>query len=164
MGYASFVPPAPIRGLRDLTRYGELLVQEHTHASWLQKALEDRGGSVPPAPQGAIPASGRAGHDPAARPELCVRSGRGGVGLWHPHSASQRPGPAIGTRVCFRAGCSSSGSLLLSGTGPSTPHSSQQICKGAIPQNRVELAPVTGHETHAVHGDVIHGPPPPVAP
>src|SRR5215470_1528084 len=46
-----------------------------------------------------------------------------------PHSASAR----LRLRsVCFRAGCSSLGSLLLSGAGLSTPYSLQQICEGAI--------------------------------
>ena len=50
---ASFVPPQPIRELRDLTRYRKLLIQERTrHANRLHKVLEDTGiklTSVPPA-------------------------------------------------------------------------------------------------------------------
>src|SRR5690349_12482814 len=37
----SFIPPAPIRGLRELTRYRKALVQQRTQeANRLQKALE----------------------------------------------------------------------------------------------------------------------------
>ena len=40
----SFVPPAPIRELRDLTRYRKALIQERTRvANRLHKALEDAG-------------------------------------------------------------------------------------------------------------------------
>jgi transposase len=38
----SFVPPVPIRELRDLTRYRKTIVQERTRAiNWLHKVLED---------------------------------------------------------------------------------------------------------------------------
>ena len=41
---ASFVPPVPIRELRDLTRYRKVLIQERTrHANRLHKVLEDAG-------------------------------------------------------------------------------------------------------------------------
>ena len=41
---ASFVPPAPIRELRDLTRYRKVLIEERTrHANRLHKVLEDAG-------------------------------------------------------------------------------------------------------------------------
>jgi transposase len=41
---ASFVPPAPIRELRDLTRYRKALIQEHTsETNRLHKVLEDAG-------------------------------------------------------------------------------------------------------------------------
>src|SRR5712664_1223082 len=41
---ASFVPPAPIRELRDLTRYRKVLIHERTrHANRLHKVLEDAG-------------------------------------------------------------------------------------------------------------------------
>ena len=41
---ASFVPPAPIRELRDLTRYRKALIQERTReANRLHKVLEDAG-------------------------------------------------------------------------------------------------------------------------
>jgi len=40
----SFVPPAPIRELRDLTRYRKVLIQDRTReASRLHKMLEDAG-------------------------------------------------------------------------------------------------------------------------
>jgi transposase len=40
----SFVPPAPIRQLRDLTRYRTTLSREHTReAARLEKELEDAG-------------------------------------------------------------------------------------------------------------------------
>src|ERR671912_500299 len=40
----SFVPPAPIRELRDLTRYRKRLIQTHTaECQRIQKTLEDAG-------------------------------------------------------------------------------------------------------------------------
>ena len=43
-GRASFVPPAPIRELRDLTRYRRALIDERTReANRLHKILEDAG-------------------------------------------------------------------------------------------------------------------------
>jgi transposase len=57
----SFVPPAPIRELRDLTRYRKLLVQERTrHANRLHKVLEDAGIKLTSVASRLLGASGRA--------------------------------------------------------------------------------------------------------
>ena len=48
---ASFVPPKPIRELRDLTRYRKALIRERaSEANRLQKTLEDAGSSSPASP------------------------------------------------------------------------------------------------------------------
>jgi transposase len=57
----SFVPPAPFRELRDLTRYRKLLVQERTrHANRLHKVLEDAGITLTSVATRLLGASGRA--------------------------------------------------------------------------------------------------------
>jgi len=58
---ASFVPPAPIRELRDLTRYRKVLIQERTrHANRLHKVLEDAGIKLASVTTRLLGASGRA--------------------------------------------------------------------------------------------------------
>jgi transposase len=58
---ASFVPPPPIRELRDLTRYRKLLIQERTrHANRLHKVLEDAGIKLTSVATRLLGASGRA--------------------------------------------------------------------------------------------------------
>jgi transposase len=57
----SFVPPAPFRELRDLTRSRKLLVQERTrHANRLPKVLEDAGITLTSVATRLLGASGRA--------------------------------------------------------------------------------------------------------
>jgi transposase len=57
----SFVPPAPFRELRDLTRYRKLLVQERTrHANRLHKVLEDAGIKLTSVATRLLGVSGRA--------------------------------------------------------------------------------------------------------
>jgi transposase len=58
---ASFVPPQPIRELRDLTRYRKLLIQERTrHATRLHTVLEDTGIKLRSVATRLLGASGRA--------------------------------------------------------------------------------------------------------
>jgi transposase len=58
---ASFIPPPPIRELRDLTRYRKLLIQERTRqANRLHKVLEDTGIKLPSVATRLLGASGRA--------------------------------------------------------------------------------------------------------
>src|SRR5262245_8803072 len=58
---ASFVPPGPIRELRDLTRYRKVLIQERTrHANRLHKVLEDAGIKLASVASRLLGASGRA--------------------------------------------------------------------------------------------------------
>src|SRR5215203_1200141 len=75
----SFVPPKPIRELRDLTRYRKALIQERTReAQRLQKVLEDAGMKLGTVASDVLGASGRAmldalvsgTHDPAVLAEL----------------------------------------------------------------------------------------------
>jgi transposase len=57
----SFVPPAPIRELRDLTRYRKALIQEHTReANRLHKVLEDAGIKLASVASDVLGVSGRA--------------------------------------------------------------------------------------------------------
>lgn len=57
----SFVPPAPIRDLRDLTRYRKSLIQEHTRqANRLHKVLEDAGIKLASVASDVLGVSGRA--------------------------------------------------------------------------------------------------------
>src|SRR2546422_8640318 len=57
----SFVPPVPIRELRDLTRYRKTLIQEHTReANRLQKVLEDAGIKLASVASDVLGVSGRA--------------------------------------------------------------------------------------------------------
>jgi transposase len=57
----SFVPPAPIRELRDLTRYRKRLVQAHTsECQRIQKTLEDAGVKLDSVASDVLGASGRA--------------------------------------------------------------------------------------------------------
>jgi transposase len=76
---ASFVPPKPIRELRDLTRYRKALIQERTReAQRLQKVLEDAGIKLGTVASDVLGVSGRAmldalvsgTHDPAVLAEL----------------------------------------------------------------------------------------------
>jgi transposase len=58
---SSFVPPQPIRELRDLTRYRKSLVQERTReAQRLEKALQDAGIKLSSVASDVLGASGRA--------------------------------------------------------------------------------------------------------
>ena len=58
---ASFVPPAPIRQLRDLTRYRTTLSREHTReAARLEKELEDAGIKISSVATDILGVSGRA--------------------------------------------------------------------------------------------------------
>ena len=57
----SFVPPAPIRELRDLTRYRAALIGEHTReTNRLQKVLEDAGIKLASVASNVLGVSGRA--------------------------------------------------------------------------------------------------------
>jgi len=57
----SFVPPAPIRELRDLTRYRKVLIQDRTReANRLHKLLEDAGIKLAAGATDVLGASGRA--------------------------------------------------------------------------------------------------------
>jgi hypothetical protein len=57
----SFVPPAPIRELRDLTRYRKRLIQAHTaECQRIQKTLEDAGIKLDSVATDVLGASGRA--------------------------------------------------------------------------------------------------------
>jgi transposase len=57
----SFVPPAPIRELRDLTRYRKTMIQERTReANRLHKVLEDAGVKLASVATDILGASGRA--------------------------------------------------------------------------------------------------------
>ncbi len=57
----SFVPPAPIRELRDLTRYRKVLIQERTReANRLHKVLEDAGIKLASVATDVLGVSGRA--------------------------------------------------------------------------------------------------------
>jgi transposase len=57
----SFVPPAPIRELRDLTRYRKRLIQTHTaEVQRIQKTLEDAGIKLDSVAADVVGASGRA--------------------------------------------------------------------------------------------------------
>ena len=58
---ASFVPPAPIRELRDLTRYRRALIEERTReANRLHKVLEDAGIKLASVASDVLGVSGRA--------------------------------------------------------------------------------------------------------
>ena len=58
---ASFIPPPPIRELRDLTRYRKLLIQERTrHTNRLHKVLEDAGIKLTSVATRLLGVSGRA--------------------------------------------------------------------------------------------------------
>jgi transposase len=58
---ASFVPPEPIRQLRDLTRYRQVLLEEHTReAQRLEKELEDAGIKLSVVATDILGVSGRA--------------------------------------------------------------------------------------------------------
>ena len=57
----SFVPPAPIRELRDLTRYRKRLIQAHaSEGQRIQKTLEDAGIKLDSVATDVLGASGRA--------------------------------------------------------------------------------------------------------
>ena len=65
---ASFVPPAAIRELRDLTRYRKRLIQAHTaECQRIQKILEDAGIKLDSVASDVLGVSGRA---------MLARSGR----------------------------------------------------------------------------------------
>jgi transposase len=57
----SFVPPAAIRQLRDLTRYRKRLIQAHTaEVQRIQKTLEDAGINLDSVAADVVGVSGRA--------------------------------------------------------------------------------------------------------
>jgi transposase len=101
----SFVPPAPIRELRDLTRYRKVLIQDRTReANRLHKLLEDAGIKLASVATAVLGVSGRAmlealvhgTTDPDVLAELargngrssppCARRWRGGFGHTTPSS------------------------------------------------------------------------------
>src|SRR2546426_5907709 len=70
----SFVPPAPIRELRDLTRYRAALIGEHTReTNRLQKVLEDAGIKLASVASDVLGVSGRAMLDAVLRQNLVPR-------------------------------------------------------------------------------------------
>jgi transposase len=82
---ASFVPPPPIRALRDLTRYRILLTQERTrHANRLHKVLEDTGIKLTSVATHLLGASGRASLEAlvagTTNPEVLADLARGRLG------------------------------------------------------------------------------------
>jgi transposase len=100
----SFVPPGPIRELRDLTRYRAALIHEHTReANRLQKVLEDAGVKLASVASDILGVSGRAMLDALTRgttdPDVLADLARGTlrrklpalrqalVGRFRPHHA-----------------------------------------------------------------------------
>jgi transposase len=81
----SFVPPAPISELRDLTRYRKSVIQERTrHANRLHKTLEDAGVKLATIANDILGVSGR------AMLEALVHGHRpGGAGRPRPRRAAQ---------------------------------------------------------------------------
>ena len=78
----SFVPPVPIRELRDLTRYRKALIQDRTRvANRLHKALEDAGVKLATVASDILGVSGRAMLEALARgttdPEVLADLARG---------------------------------------------------------------------------------------
>jgi hypothetical protein len=73
----SFVPPAPIRELRDLTRYRKLLIQERTrHANRLHKVLEDAGIKLTSGATRLLGALAGERHEAFARAALAAHAGK----------------------------------------------------------------------------------------
>ena len=78
----SFVPPAPIRELRDLTRYRKVLIQDRTReANRLHKLLEDAGIKLASVATDVLGVSGRAMLDALVRgttdPDVLAELARG---------------------------------------------------------------------------------------
>jgi transposase len=78
----SFVPPAPIRELRDLTRYRKVLIQDRTReANRLHKFLEDAGIKLASVATDILGVSGRAMLEALVRgttdPEVLAELARG---------------------------------------------------------------------------------------
>src|SRR2546428_12539759 len=78
----SFVPPAPIRELRDLTRYRKVLIQDRTReANRLHKLLEDAGIKLASVATDILGVSGRAMLEALVRgttdPEVLAELARG---------------------------------------------------------------------------------------
>src|SRR2546425_6339340 len=111
----SFVPPAPIRELRDLTRYRKVLIQDRTReANRLHKLLEDAGIKLASVATDILGVSGRAmlaalvrgTTDPEVLAELArgklraklpaLRQGRGRPGSPHPPNLLRPPPAAPG--------------------------------------------------------------------
>jgi len=119
----SFVPPAPIRELRDLTRYRKRLIQAHSaECQRIQKTLEDAGIQLDSVAADILGASGR------AMPAALV--------------ATRSPSnPPPNTRDS-RSGCYGPGSIPIPGVvartgpgglvhpGPRGPMASHQGCSG----------------------------------
>lgn len=92
----SFVPPAPIRELRDLTRYRKLLIQERTrHANRLHKVLEDAGITLTSVATRLLGASGRGDqlHPPGRSPKAERPPGGPAVRPQAKRQLSGAPGP-----------------------------------------------------------------------
>jgi transposase len=107
----SFVPPAPIRELRDLTRYRKRLIQAHAAESQrVQKTLEDAGIKLDSVATDVLGASGRAMLEAlgrrGARPPDARRAGQGTAAgkaspappsaaraVWCPPRAARPPRP-----------------------------------------------------------------------
>jgi len=70
----SFVPPPPIRQLRDLTRHRRTLVEERTRVvQRLEKVMQDAGIKLTSVASALLTKSGRAMRGPAARRAFPVR-------------------------------------------------------------------------------------------
>ena len=87
----SFVPPAPIRELRDLTRYRKRLIQTHTaECQRVQKVLEDAGIKLDSVASDVLGVSGRAMLAPdrrGTRPGHARRVGQGETAQEDPDAA-----------------------------------------------------------------------------
>jgi len=105
---ASFVPPAPIRALRDLTRYRKVRIEERPrHANRLPKVREDAGIKLASVASRLLGASGRAmldalvagTTDPALLADLpaasCGESCRRGARRWPAASAPLMPSSSV---------------------------------------------------------------------
>jgi len=99
---ASFVPPVPIRELRDLTRYRKVLIQERTrHANRLHKVLEDAGIKLASVASRLLGASGRAMLDALVSgttdPALLADLARGKLGGSCPRCVRRSPAASAPT-------------------------------------------------------------------
>ena len=93
----SFVPPAPIRELRDLTRYRKRLIQAHSsEGQRVQKTLEDAGIKLDSVATDVLGASGRAMLEALVAgerdPQVLAELAKGGCGQSFPSSAKRCEG------------------------------------------------------------------------